>query len=161
MLLRRVYVYTSLVLFSGILGHARADLHPVPRLDDVAERGIHHALLLEHRLAAKRLGGNLNRVHAAAAARDVLHEHRGHGRERVDEQLRDGGLGVAHGGGLGGGGGGGGGVRTAGAEGQGRRAGSHEGVLSRGGDCRGEMAREDGARSAEGGGGGGAAARSA
>lgn len=69
----------------------------MPLLDHIPQRGIDHPLLLEHVCALESMRRNLNGVHAAAAARDVLDEEFG-GFELVGEEFGDGGLGFVHGG---------------------------------------------------------------
>lgn len=50
------------------------DLNAVPALDKVAESSVDHALLLEDRLALERRRGDVDGIHAPAAARDILDE---------------------------------------------------------------------------------------
>lgn len=68
----------------------------MPALDGVAQRGIHHPLLLQDGETAEAGGGDVDGVHAAAAARHVANEDLG-GLEGGEER-GDGGLGGGHGG---------------------------------------------------------------
>lgn len=82
---------------SSILrGNLGSDLHTVPALDEIAQRRIHHALLLEDGLATECRRGDVDGVHAAAAARDVLDEQLRRG-ELLGKELCDGALGGGHG----------------------------------------------------------------
>lgn len=53
---------------ASLLGHPRIQLHPVPALHDVPQRGIHHPLLLQHGGPLEGRARDVNGVHAAAAA---------------------------------------------------------------------------------------------
>lgn len=67
----------------------------MPLLDQIAQRAIHQALLLEHVEPLEGRRSNVDGVHAAAAAGDVLHEEGG-GVELGGEDGGDGGFGGGH-----------------------------------------------------------------
>lgn len=81
----------------SLLGHPRIQLHAMPALDDVPQRGIHHPLLLQHGSPLEGRARDVNGVHAAAAAGHVADQELGRA-ELLAEEVGDGLLGRRHGG---------------------------------------------------------------
>lgn len=95
----RPFLFVFLLLFpasSRILGrHPRPYLHPMPLPDEIPQRAVDQALLLEHAEPPEGRGRDVDGVHAAAAAGDVLHEEGG-GVQLGGEDGGDGGFGGGH-----------------------------------------------------------------